>query len=322
MEEKEPITVSYSQFSKWLECPYRWKLEYVDGHKDRDQSIDTIFGTAMHETIQEWLAVHFTDEKKAKKVDITPIFKKKLISLFTENIRLLESGHREFLASKEILQEYYEDGAAILEHVQKHGHQFFPTKGFELVNCELELNVELKDKLKFIAYLDIVIKETKPNFYHIVDLKTSRGGWYDAQKKDVKKIWQILLYKKFYSELFEVPLENIFPKFIILKRKIKENLVVPYPIIRLSKFEPSHGKISMSKMTEAWESFLKLCFDVEGNYKPKELKPTPSESACRYCPFSNNKKLCPVGIPSKYESKKMSILTETVKSSELENSSQ
>ena len=49
--------ISYSQYSIWANCPLAWKLRYVDDVKFDDSSINTVFGTAMHEVIQEWLEV-------------------------------------------------------------------------------------------------------------------------------------------------------------------------------------------------------------------------------------------------------------------------
>ena len=59
--------VSYSEFKAFSECPLRWKLMYVDGLKDERDSIDTVFGTSVHETIQQWLPLHFANPTKAKK---------------------------------------------------------------------------------------------------------------------------------------------------------------------------------------------------------------------------------------------------------------
>ena len=44
----------------------------------------------------------------------------------------------------------------------------------------------------------------------------------------------MLLYKKFYSEKYEIPLDKIKVEYQILKRKISENF--EYPIPRISKF--------------------------------------------------------------------------------------
>jgi hypothetical protein len=291
-EEKDPegTSVSFSQYSTWLNCPHQWKLNYVDKKYQFDQSIHTVFGTAIHNTIQWWLPEHFADPKKAKKWDVDPIFKEYLIEEF-KNAEVEDSeGNKFFVCDMDTLQEFYEDGCAILDHVLKYGKDFFPTKDFRLVGCEVKLLIPIKKNIYFKAYLDIVIHDTKLNEYHIIDLKTSTRGWYEFQKKDPKKLHQILLYKKFFAERFNVELDQIHPRFIILKRKITENS--EFIIRRLSKFEPSHGKVSMKRMMDSWESFLTECFDENGKYQIDKIKPNSSKQSCKYCPYNDNKDLC------------------------------
>ena len=43
----------------------------------------------------------------------------------------------------------------------------------------------------------------------IIDLKTSTRSWTDYQKKNFYKKSQLLMYKQFYSEKFDVPLDKI-----------------------------------------------------------------------------------------------------------------
>jgi len=283
-------TVSYSEFKNYTECPLRWKLMYVDGLKDERDSIDTIFGTAVHETIQQWLPLHFANPTKAKKLDLDVPLKERLIANFKLSITENADGTKNYICPKEVVQEYYEDGCAILNHLQKYANEFFPTKGHQLIGCEVPLLTPIDGKaLTFKGFLDIVIYEEATNFFHIIDLKTSRAGWYDAQKRDMKKINQLLLYKKYYAEQFNVDPANIFPKFIILKRKIKEHS--EFPIKRLYNFEPSHGTISMKRATAEWEHFLSECYD-NGQHKVNNIKAIPSESACRFCIFRNDPTHC------------------------------
>ena len=42
--------ISYSQFAMWDKCPYTWKLNYVK--QTFKGNIYTLFGSAIHETIQ------------------------------------------------------------------------------------------------------------------------------------------------------------------------------------------------------------------------------------------------------------------------------
>ena len=33
-ESESDVKVSYSQFTMWANCPKKWKLTYMDGHKE------------------------------------------------------------------------------------------------------------------------------------------------------------------------------------------------------------------------------------------------------------------------------------------------
>ena len=59
------------------------------------------------------------------------------------------------------------------------------------------------------------------NKFTIIDLKTSTRGWTSKNKKDEEKQFQLLLYKKFFAEQYNIPIENIDIEFmIIVKRKL------------------------------------------------------------------------------------------------------
>jgi hypothetical protein len=47
-----------------LSCPRKWKLTYIDGLEAPSDSIDTIYGTAMHETIQAFLTEYYAITSK------------------------------------------------------------------------------------------------------------------------------------------------------------------------------------------------------------------------------------------------------------------
>ena len=52
-------TISYSQFALWCQCPYSWKLQYVDKALPWTDNIHTLFGTSMHEVLQEYIRVMY-----------------------------------------------------------------------------------------------------------------------------------------------------------------------------------------------------------------------------------------------------------------------
>ena len=80
---------------------------------------------------------------------------------------------------------------------------------------------EVKNNVFLNAYLDIVLKDTISGHIIIIDLKTSTKGWSKYQKNDKVKTSQMLIYKKFYSELCDVPLNEIKVEYHILKSKIR-----------------------------------------------------------------------------------------------------
>jgi len=57
-------SVSYSQFKKYLGCPRAWANKYIRDIKLFTDSIYTIFGSAMHTTVQEWVRVIYNESAR------------------------------------------------------------------------------------------------------------------------------------------------------------------------------------------------------------------------------------------------------------------
>jgi hypothetical protein len=297
MQKKELVDdgrrkVSYSQYTIWSTCPHQWKLAYHDKLKPTDKSIHLIFGTAIHDTIQTWLEKRYNGrEVQWKYFDWGTFFKDRLFELFNEEMVVKnEDGTVTYYVDKPTLKEFYIDGLAILEHIKRYHKEYFPPKA-ELIGCEVPLELPLNSALKFVGYIDLVVR-LKDGTIIIYDFKTSGKGWFH-EKKDPKKINQILLYKRFYSEVYEISEDKIEVQFLILKRKVPE--VSEWPIRRISKFEPASGKTSVKKAVASFDEFVKTTFDDDGTVLVENLKPKPSEKNCRFCPFRENKELCPDG---------------------------
>ena len=71
--------ISYSQYAMYSTCPKHWELAYVKDLRTFSQSIHTIFGTAFHETLQNYLTVMFeqsvTKANQIERISIEYIFK-------------------------------------------------------------------------------------------------------------------------------------------------------------------------------------------------------------------------------------------------------
>jgi hypothetical protein len=280
-------SVSYSQYTLWSTCPLQWKLKYVDGYRD-ESNINLIFGTAVHDTIQHWLQIYYKDAVKAKTFDMNEMLKERLLELAKE--KLIEKK----LTTKEELMEFYLDGCNILDHMRANVKKWFPTAGHELVGVELPLLVDLNDNLVFKGFIDVAVFHKSAKKLYIYDFKTSGRGWNDYQKKDSAKTDQLLLYKMFYAETHGIPLDNIVVEFIILKRKIPTN--PDFVVKHVVGFEPSHGKPSLKKAKERFNTFLTEVFDDKGQVRLDNLNATPSDKNCRFCPFNNDASKCQFSV--------------------------
>ena len=80
-------SISYSQFSMFMSCPIRWYNEYALNKRVFEQSIHTIFGTAMHEVLQNYLTVMFNESvKKANEIDVNKYLADQMHSLYKEAV--------------------------------------------------------------------------------------------------------------------------------------------------------------------------------------------------------------------------------------------
>ena len=281
--------ISYSQLSMYGDCPLRWKLNYVDELRIFESNIHLIFGTAMHEVLQKYLEVMYHDT--AKNADLLPLeemLKDKLI----EQFKMREQEEGKPPCTKEDLGEFFQDGVNILDFVRKRRADYFQKRDYELIGCEVPIEVMLEKDIKMVGYLDVVLKHKPTDTITIIDIKTSTRGWNKWMKADKNKTQQLLLYKNFYAKQYDVPVENIEVEYFIVKRKLWEN--TDFPQKRVQKFVPASGTVSMNRVTKNLDIFLNEAFTDGGGYK-NNMKATPSKKACRFCEF-NQTEHCSQGI--------------------------
>ncbi len=281
--------ISYSQLSMFSECPQRWKLNYIDKQRVSEPSIHLLFGTAMHEVLQKYLNVMYEyTVKRADQLNLERILQEKMIEVFSRD----KEAYGKDPCTKEQLREFFQDGCDILDFFKKRRGEYFSKKGYELIGCEVPVKMDLQKNLKWIGYLDIVIKDTISDTIKIYDIKTSTMGWNKWMKKDENKTQQLLLYKQFYSKQYNHPIDKIEVEYFIVKRKLWENAMFPQK--RVQKFSPASGKPSMNKVVNRLDIFLNKAFTEDGEQKD-DMKATPSKKSCRWCEFRKTE-YCSEGI--------------------------
>ena len=289
--------ISYSQVSMFLNCPRKWSLQYRDGYYQSESSIHMTFGTALHEALQHYITtIYEVSGAEADRINLEEYFEERFRETYQKDYKSNKKVH---FSDPVEMREFYEDGLEILNFVKKKRGGYFGKRGWYLVGCEVPLLLNPHPEYKNIlykGYLDVVLYHEPTNTFKILDIKTSRSGWDDKTKKDETKQLQLILYKKFYSQQFGVPEDNISVEFFIVKRKVWEES--PFPISRIQEYKPASGKVKMNKATNTINSFIEEVFNYDGSHKNKIFEPNPSSHNCRFCPFKNNKELCPLGVSS------------------------
>ena len=274
--------ISYSQLSMYSQCPKKWALQYRDGHKVREQSIHMTFGTALHETLQMYLDVMYNESGvAADKLDLEGDFETRLREEYSKAYKTNNNSH---FSDAVTLREFYSDGVEIINYLRKNRGKYFSKRGWWLVGCEVPIVIAPNPRLsrvKYMGFLDVVMYNENTNKFIIIDIKTSTRGWNDKAKKDKSKQHQLVLYKKFFAQQYNIPIDDIDIEFFIVKRKLYESQ--DFVIKRIQQFRPPSGKTSVNRATKSLNEFLNNCFTSEG-YNEKDMPETPNNN-CKWCPY-------------------------------------
>jgi len=282
--------VSYTQFSAWSECPHKWKLMYIDKMR-QPPNIHLAFGSAMHETLQEYLDLMYN--KSIKAADEFPIYED-----FQERFMKIYGDYKEqlgenFSTKKEII-EFVNDGLDILEFFIQRRQMHFSKRGTRLLGVEMPILTPPHEKypnIMLYGKLDLVFYDEDLQKVSIWDIKTSTRGWTKWDKENKIKLAQMVLYKKYFAEQYNIPVDDIDCKYFIVKRKIPKDPKYPAMASRIQTFEPSSGKVTMNRVSRQLHEFIEDCFEGD-MYNMKEYTKNPSDKNCKWCPFNDKPDLC------------------------------
>jgi hypothetical protein len=274
--------ISYSQLSMFTECPKKWSLQYREGHKQFTSTIHTVFGSALHEVLQHYLDVMYEKSiVEADRINTYDLFEEKLREEYTTQYKKNKNQH---FSTPQELRQFFEEGIEIIRDFAKNKGKYFTKRGWWLVGCEVPIQVTpnpLKPNVIYNGFLDIVMYHEPTNTFKIIDIKTSKSGWNDKTKKDELKQFQLILYKKFFSEIFGVDEKNIEIEYFIVKRHLYEH--EDFVIKRIQTFSPPSGKTKQKRSGDTLQTFITEAFTKEG-YKEVEHQPKENNN-CKWCSF-------------------------------------
>jgi hypothetical protein len=280
-------SVSYSQYSMWASCPHKWYLTYVENKQPYQASIHTVFGTAFHETIQDYITTMYTESgAAADKMDLVALFQSKFAEVYAKEYKAAGSH----FSNAEEMGEFFDDAVAILTFIKKNRNRLFTIRKMKLLGIELPLLLKVANNLFYKAFIDFALYDEDLDKYYIYDIKTSTRGWNDNDKRDDSKISQVLLYKQYFAQQFNVDVEKVEVEFFIVKRKIWEQS--EYPIPRVQSFKPSSGKNKRNQALNNFQAFINDCFDDNGKPQIKSYSKNVGEKSCKWCPYNDKQDLC------------------------------
>lgn len=276
--------ISYSSLSTYNKCPKLWELQYLRNAVPFTQNIYTIFGTAMHETIQTWLEMMYHDKvKNANDLDIDQLLYDNMIKAYKTGKAI--NGHQHFSNSDELTQ-FWIDGKHILEFLRKKRSAYFSTKTMQLAGIETLLYQEIKPGVVFKGLVDLVFYHPNNDTWTIMDIKTSTSGWRDNQKKNPNLTAQVILYREFFAKQFDIDPSKINVEFFIVKRRVPAEAEFASMQKRVQEFRPNAGPRKTKQVVESMNKFIDDVLDNKGGYVDQEYKCNNPLGKCEHCsPF-------------------------------------
>jgi len=275
------VHISYSSVSTYAKCPRLWDLQYRKKVVPFTQSIYTCFGTAMHETMQEWLTVMYHESAKAANdMNVDDLLYANMVKAYRSGRAQMQGEH--FSSSDELTQ-FWLDGKHIFDFLKKKRAGYFSTKSMMLAGVETLLYQELRPGVMFKGLVDLVFYHPNNDTWTIMDIKTSTRGWSADQKKNPNLTAQVVLYKEFFARQFGIEKDKIDVEFFIVKRRVPVEAEFAAMTRRVQEFRPPAGPRKTKQVLTQLDKFLADVLDENGDFIDKEYKCNSPLGKCKEC---------------------------------------
>ena len=282
--------ISWSQVQTWTQCPFKWKLNYIDKNRHFTDSIYTVYGKAVHEVLQHYLTIMYSESiKAANEIDMPNMLVDKIKYFYAEGVKNADGKH---FSSQSELTEFCVQGAKALDWFKRNRSSYFNKKNWELLGIEVPIETEYNN-VEVLGYIDILMKNTNTGRIKVIDLKTSTRGW-KKEKTDPMKRGQLLFYKKFIAEKYGVSIDMVDVEFIIIKRLVWENS--DFPTKYIQRFEPPSANVSINRIFKQVDLFISECFNKDGSYNTEgTYEKLGVNTKCKWCEFAKKPEICDKG---------------------------
>jgi RecB family exonuclease len=164
------MTFSFSRLNSFLQCPYQFKLQYINEIKGV-QNFFAEYGSYCHSILEKY------SKNELSMFELASEYEKN----YWQSINFKAPPNKYV----DLNQSYYEQGLDYFEN-------FMGFESYEILEVEKEVNFKI-DKYKFTGYIDLLLKDKNENL-HVVDHKSS-----DPKSKNSEKAQEYFKQMYFYS---------------------------------------------------------------------------------------------------------------------------
>lgn len=265
------IHISFSELTQYRECGHKHLLEKYLKLASSPTSIHLIFGNAIHSAIESGIRDKLNIDGRINhfKEYFTKEMMDKMINTKeygdVENFTNQGEHILRLLSTEKILEKY------------------------DLVGVEMSLYEKIFNNFHFKGFIDLVLKDKKTGRILIIDWKTSGEQW-DVQKKKKNKIFmaQMRLYKYFYSRKFNVSIDEIDCKYIVLNRLKNKKC----PDLGFGDLQPVEIFSTNDDIMEAVTLVAETLRDIHIDKDFQKAKLIGSKNNCFFCQYKSNPTLC------------------------------
>jgi putative RecB family exonuclease len=246
---------SYSKISTFENCPYKFKLKYID--KISPEIVGTIeahLGKAVHSSL-EWL-YNLVIKKEIPKLDELLIHYKEIWQKeYNSNIVIINKNLKE--------EDYFNKGIIFLINYYNSNLPF----NDGTIECEKKifLNLDKEKNYKLIGYIDRFSYNSEKKEYEIHDYKTA-NSLPTKEKIETDK---------------QLPLYSIAIKEILTKVEREKEISLNWHYLAYSK------KISIKRNNEQLEKIKKEVIEKINEIESTKYFPRKPSKLCDWCEYKN-----------------------------------
>ncbi len=238
-------TYSHSKISTFEQCPYKYKLSYIDHEKPEiPETIELFMGKRVHETLEKL----YTDKKFKKLVSKATLLK------FYNDIWEKEYSDDILVVKEGLTAENYRKMGK--KYIEDYYDNYKPFDQLTILDIETEDRMTLSDGSQWHVRIDKFACDDKGNYY-VMDYKTNAGMkdqeeadedrqlamysfWVKDKFKDaksVKLVWHMLAFnKEVVSERTPEQLKKLQDEVIAIIKKIENTKEYPTNVTPLCNY--------------------------------------------------------------------------------------